>query len=79
MLALQEYPDLQEYIRTFNSPDGFLMTVETNNQRSHLQTQMNDLLYHEDHSGASFALMLRGVQQLLQMQQLMPDSTAEQN
>ena len=71
MTLLQDYPSLQEYIRTFDSPDGFLWTVETDNQRATLQNQMNDLLYNENHSGASFAIMLRGVQQLLQVEQLL--------
>ena len=64
--CLAAYPELQEYIRSFDGDGGFMFTVETQPQRKAYQKQLSNLLdSNEMHSGSSWAWMLRGVQAIL--------------
>lgn len=64
--ALVEYPDLQEYIKNFDNPCGFMFIVETNEHRKLLKKRLDALLDPNGmHSGGSWGSMLRGVQALL--------------
>ena len=62
---LVEYPAIVEYIKNFDSPDGFMYTIETDPIKMRLDKQMNDLLDDGMHSGASWGCMLRMVQAVL--------------
>ena len=63
---LTAYPELQEYIKSFNGDGGFMFTVETHPQRKAYQTQLDQVLNSNGmHSGSSWAFMLRGVQAVL--------------
>ena len=60
---LVEYPDLQEYIRDFNRPGGFMFAPEPDKQR---QAQLDNLLDpHGRHSGGSWGCLMRGIQAVL--------------
>ena len=63
--VLIEYPDLMEYIKTFDSPAGFMYTKETDPERREYVTRLDELLDAESHSGSSWGSMLRGVQAVL--------------
>ena len=64
--SLIEYPDLIEYIKTFDSPRGFMFTVETDINRKEFENRLSNLLDARGmHSGSSWAFMLRGVQSVL--------------
>ena len=63
---LIEYPDLMDYIKTFDSPLGFMFTQETDAQRKEYENHLSDLLDSNGmHSGASWGSMLRGIQSVL--------------
>jgi hypothetical protein len=63
---LIEYPDLMEYVKTFDSPKGFMYTRETDINRVKREKLLSDLLDAKGtHSGASWGCMLRGVQSVL--------------
>ena len=62
---LIEYPAIVDYIKHFNSPDGFIYTIETDPIKMRLDKQMNDLLDDGSHSGASWGFMLRMIQAVL--------------
>ena len=63
---LIEYPDLMEYIKTFNSPDGFMYTTETDIKRKECANRLDELLNTDGkHTGSSWGTMLRGVQSVL--------------
>ena len=63
---LIEYPDLMEYVKTFDSPKGFMYTRETDINRIKCEKHLSDLLdANGTHSGASWGGMLRGVQSAL--------------
>ena len=63
---LIEYPDLIEYIKTFNSPDGFMYTTETDIKRKECANRLDELLNTDGkHTGSSWGTMLRGVQSVL--------------
>jgi hypothetical protein len=64
--VLVEYPDLQEYIKKFNHPGGFMYTIETDEKHKRLTKRLDDLLDpYGRHSGASWGCMMRGVQAIL--------------
>ena len=63
--VLIEYPDLMEYIKTFDSPAGFMYTKETDPERREYVTRLDELLDAESHSGGSWGCMLRGIQAVL--------------
>ena len=63
--VLIEYPDLMEYIKTFDSPAGFMYTKETDPERREYVTRLDELLDAESHSGGSWGSMLRGIQAVL--------------
>jgi hypothetical protein len=63
--VLIEYPDLMEYIKTFDSPAGFMWTKETDPERIDYVNRLDELLDAESHSGGSWGSMLRGVQAVL--------------
>ena len=64
--TLAAYPQLAEYIKSFNGNGGFMFTVETQPQRKAYQKQLSDLLDSNGmHSGSSWACLLRGVQAIL--------------
>lgn len=63
---LIEYPELQDYIKSFDSPRGFMFNVENDPARKRLVKQLDDLLDPcKMHSGASWSYMLRTVQAVL--------------
>jgi hypothetical protein len=63
---LNKYPELQDYIKTFDSPCGFMYNVENDPVRKRLAKQLDDLLDPcKMHSGASWSYMLRNVQAVL--------------
>ena len=63
---LIEYPDLMEYIKTFDSPLGFMFTQETEAQRKEYKNRLSDLLDSKGmHSGGTWGCMLRGIQTVL--------------
>ena len=72
MLAQPENRDIFEYIKSFNSDEGFMYTIETEPARIQLKKKMEKLLEGR-HSGYSFATMLRIVQALMN-----GDTTKEQ-
>jgi len=60
---LVEYPDLQEYIKDFNRPGGFMFAPEPDKQ---LQARLDNLLDpHGCHSGGSWGCLMRGIQAVL--------------
>ncbi len=63
--VLIEYPDLMEYIKTFDSPAGFMYTKETDPQRRDYVTRLDELLDGNSHSGGSWGCMMRGIQAVL--------------
>jgi hypothetical protein len=63
--TLKEYPELENYIRTFNGKDGFMFTEETHPQRIEWRQRILVLLDDGWHSGASFAFMMRIIQGVL--------------
>ena len=63
--VLIEYPDLMEYIKTFDSPAGFMYTKETDPERREYVTRLDELLDAESHSGGSWGSMMRGIQAVL--------------
>ena len=65
MDLLIEYPDLMEYIKTFDGPAGFMWTKETDPQRIDYVNRLDELLDAESHSGGSWGCMLRGIQAVL--------------
>lgn len=62
---LNEYPSIKNYINCFNGANGFIYTVETDIVKKNLQEEMNRLLDDGTHSGASWGIMLRTVQSIL--------------
>jgi len=63
---LQEYPELTEYIKSFNGNDGFMFTVETEPDRIRLSKQMEKVLDSDGmHSGGSWGYMMRTIQRVL--------------
>ena len=61
--VLVEYPDLQEYIKDFDAPTGFMFTRETNPQRLACAAQLEALLdTNGNHSGGSWGSLLRSLQ-----------------
>jgi hypothetical protein len=61
--TLDNHPDLIEYIKTFDSPHGFMYTTETDLQRKSYSDRLDKLLDpHGMHSGGSWGCMLRGTQ-----------------
>ena len=63
---LIKYPELQDYIKSFDSPRGFMFNVENDPVRKRLVKQLDDLLDpYKMHSGASWSYMLRTVQSVL--------------
>ena len=62
---LVEYPMIVEYIKSFDGPDGFINTIETDPVKMRLDKQMNDLLDDGSHSGASWGFMMRMIQSVL--------------
>lgn len=63
---LVEYPELMEYIKHFDSPAGFMYTIETDTQRKAYEKRLGELLDSNcNHSGGSWGCMLRGVQAVL--------------
>jgi hypothetical protein len=62
---LKEHPDIVEYIKTFDSPHGFMYTIECNTKRQQLQQKTNELLDDGSHSGASWGLFLRQLQAIV--------------
>jgi len=65
LALLREYPEIEDYIRTFNGVYGFLYTEETEPERIELNKQMITLLDDDSHSGASWGCMLRIIQDRL--------------
>jgi hypothetical protein len=65
LLQLNEYPDIVDYIKTFNGRDGFMYTRETDQERIEVQEKMNRVLDDNSHSGASWGSMLRVIQAIL--------------
>ncbi len=64
--TLQEYPELTEYIKSFNGNAGFMFTVETEPDRIRLSKQMEKVLDSDGmHSGGSWGYMLRTIQRVL--------------
>jgi len=63
--VLIEYPDLMEYIKTFDGPAGFMWTKETDPERIGYVTRLDELLDAESHSGSSWGSMMRGIQAVL--------------
>ena len=63
--VLVEYPDLMEYIKTFDSPAGFMYTKETDPERREYVTRLDELLDGDSHSGGSWGCMMRGIQAVL--------------
>jgi hypothetical protein len=63
---LQEYPELTEYIKSFNGNAGFMFTVETEPDRIRLSKQMEKVLDSDGmHSGGSWGYMMRTIQRVL--------------
>ena len=62
---LVEYPDISEYIKTFDGEGGFMYTIEKDATRKELNKRMGDLLDDGFHSGSTWGLMLRNVQSVL--------------
>jgi hypothetical protein len=63
---LVDYPDISDYIKHFNGDGGFMFTVEITPIKISLKSQMEQLLDPDyDHSGASWGLMLRHIQSVL--------------
>ena len=61
--VLVEYPDLQEYIKNFDAPRGFMFTIETDPQRIAYEIQLEQLLDTNGmHSGGSWGCLMRGLQ-----------------
>jgi len=56
---LKQYTDICDYIRDFNDPNGFMWAPGT------MINRISNLLQHQGHSGASFALTLRWIQKEL--------------
>ncbi len=63
MDVLVEYPDLQEYIKKFDAPRGFMFTRETDPQRIAYENQLEQLLDANGmHSGGSWGSLMRSLQ-----------------
>jgi len=63
---LEEYPELTEYIKSFNGNDGFMYTIETEPDRILLNKQMEKVLDSDGmHSGGSWGYMMRTIQRVL--------------
>ena len=61
--VLVEYPDLQEYIKNFDAPRGFMFTTETDPQRLAYADRLDKLLdANGTHSGGSWGCLMRGLQ-----------------
>lgn len=61
--VLVEYPDLQEYIKNFDAPRGFMYTSETDPQRLACADRLEQLLDADgNHSGGSWGCLMRGLQ-----------------
>ena len=64
--TLVEYPELSEYIKSFEGDGGFMYTIETDETRKALSNKLGDVLDSNGmHSGASWGCMLRSVQAVL--------------
>jgi len=61
---LTKYPHIEEYIKTYNNPCGFMFPNSLSEQDFILDSQMNELL-SGGHSGASWGSLLRGIQSVL--------------
>ena len=61
--VLVEYPDLQEYIKNFDAPRGFMFTIETDPQRIAYEIRLEQLLDAKSmHSGGSWGCLMRSLQ-----------------
>ena len=63
--TLKEYPNVVNYIKSFDGEHGFMYTVETTDERKELQRKMEQLLDDGMHSGASWGCLMRMVQGVL--------------
>ena len=63
---LEKNPTIKNYIVQFNfNSSGFMYTVERDPYKNQINQQMNELLDDGSHSGASWGMMLRTIQAIL--------------
>ena len=65
LALLNDYPEISEYIKTYNNSGGFMFGRETDPIRIELHNRMESLLDDGHHSGSSWGWTLRNIQAVL--------------
>lgn len=65
LAVLDDYPEISEYIKTYNNSGGFMFGRETDPIRIELHDKMESLLDDGHHSGSSWGWTLRNIQAVL--------------
>ena len=65
LALLNNYPEIAEYIKTYNNDGGFMYGRETDPIRIELHNKMESLLDDGHHSGSSWGWTLRRIQGVL--------------